>query len=61
MRKQLLCGVAAATIVTVLGGPSRAADLGVLTKAPPPVPTCEWCGFYVGANAGYGWRTMVDF
>jgi outer membrane immunogenic protein len=35
-----------------------AADLApaprLYTKAPPPSPTFNWTGFYVGAHGGYG-------
>jgi outer membrane immunogenic protein len=56
MRKQLLCGVAAATIATFFGGPVSAADLQLVRKA-PPLPECDWCGFYVGGHVGYGWSS----
>ncbi len=34
-----------------------AADLGArpYTKAPIADPAYDWSGFYIGANAGYGW------
>jgi outer membrane immunogenic protein len=42
-----------------LATPASAADLPArtYTKAPPPVvaPIYNWGGFYIGANAGYGW------
>ena len=48
----------AAAIVVALGGPAFAADLPI-RSAPPsmlsPVSAYNWTGFYVGANAGYGW------
>lgn len=38
--------------------PAMASDLPVRAvpayKAPVMAPSCQWCGFYVGANAGYG-------
>lgn len=39
----------------LIGTPAFAADIAA--KAPPanPVPVNSWAGFYVGANAGYGW------
>jgi outer membrane immunogenic protein len=45
-----------ATLIAALGSvvaiPALAADLPV--KAPPlPMPVCNWCGFYVGLNAGW--------
>src|SRR3954453_2753812 len=53
----LSAGVAAAAL-TVSG--AFAADLP--TRAPPPapfvaaIPIFTWTGFYVGLNAGWGWR-----
>jgi outer membrane immunogenic protein len=41
----------------LLALPALAADLKPVYKAPPPVPVCAWCGFYVGANAGYTWSS----
>ena len=49
--KKLLLTTAAFGFVAL---PAMAADLPVY-KAPLPVPVCVWCGFYVGANAGYTW------
>jgi outer membrane immunogenic protein len=37
--------------------PAFAADLAPLYRAPPPSPTCIWCGLYVGVNTGYGWSS----
>jgi outer membrane immunogenic protein len=42
-----------------MAAPASAADLAArpYTKAPPPMiaPIYDWSGFYIGANAGYGW------
>ena len=62
MRKILLSGVCAATLVAA---PAFAADLGVMPmKAPPPVaaPVFTWTGLYVGANSGGAWshNTLSD-
>jgi outer membrane immunogenic protein len=44
----------AATMASLSVAPAFAADMPL--KAPPrPVVTCNWCGFYLGANVGYGW------
>lgn len=55
MRKLLLV---TAGFVAV-AAPAAAADLAArpYTKAPPPMvaPVYDWTGFYIGANAGYGW------
>jgi outer membrane immunogenic protein len=45
--------IVAAMSFTALVAPAMAADLYV--KAPPPAPACVWCGFYIGATAGYTW------
>jgi outer membrane immunogenic protein len=45
-----------AVIAALIGTPALAADMAV--KAAPPAPAAapySWTGFYVGANAGYGW------
>jgi hypothetical protein len=36
---------------------ASAADLRVVTKAPPPLPppVQDWSGVYVGVEGGYGW------
>jgi outer membrane immunogenic protein len=51
MKKLLFTTVA----FSLLALPAMAADLVPIYKAPPPVPVCAWCGFYVGVNAGYTW------
>ena len=55
MRKQLLCGVAAAAITIAVSGPVAAADLTLKAARPAPPPACMWCGLYVGGHIGYGW------
>jgi outer membrane immunogenic protein len=44
-------GVLAATF---LSGAALAADMP-MKAPPPPVPVCNWCGFYVGINGGGAW------
>lgn len=46
--------VALLFLVGVNDNAARAADLPV--KAPVALPVYSWSGFYVGGNAGYGWR-----
>jgi outer membrane immunogenic protein len=53
MKKSLLATVA----FGLLAVPAMAADLAPVYKAPPAVPVCLWCGFYVGVNAGYTWNS----
>jgi outer membrane immunogenic protein len=47
----------AIAVIALIGAPAFAADMAV--KAPPPAPApaaYDWSGFYIGANAGYGWN-----
>ena len=59
MKKYLLASVAALGLVAA--GAASAADLpsrkGPIA-APVYVPAFSWTGFYVGANAGYGWGNV---
>jgi outer membrane immunogenic protein len=60
--KKILLGVVATVALAV---PALAADLPVRTYTKAPVivdPGYNWTGFYVGANAGYGWEnTATDY
>jgi outer membrane immunogenic protein len=55
MRKFLLSGLAFGALAL----PAMAADMAPaplpVYKAPVPVAICNWCGWYIGANAGYAW------
>jgi outer membrane immunogenic protein len=59
MKKRLLL-LAGTAAVTVSVSSAFAADLPVRTAPPAPmiaaVPIFTWTGFYVGVNAGWGWR-----
>ncbi|MFG1377143.1 outer membrane protein [Xanthobacter autotrophicus] len=61
MRSRLL---ASATLLAgvVLAAPAVAADLSGRYPAPyvQPVAAFTWTGFYIGANAGYGWGSTVN-
>ena len=59
MKKYLLASVAALGILAA--GAASAADLPSRkgpVVAPAYVPVFTWTGFYVGANAGYGWGNV---
>ena len=52
MKKLFLSGLAFAALI----GPAAAADMAPYYKE-VPAPACVWCGFYLGANAGYAWSS----
>ncbi|MDI4658654.1 outer membrane protein [Xanthobacter autotrophicus] len=59
------CALPAIALAALLSaGPAAAADLG--RPVPPsipagvPAPVFSWTGFYIGANAGYGWGSGQD-
>lgn len=60
MRISLLAS-AAALVGLGLAAPAAAADMSGRYPAPyvQPVPVFTWTGFYVGANAGYGWGSST--
>jgi outer membrane immunogenic protein len=61
MKKLLTGSVAAAALVSA--SMAYAADLPVYKAPPAPLcPTCNWSGFYIGANAGgsLGWDRSSD-
>lgn len=49
-----------ATAMLALSLDARAADLAPITKASPVAAIYSWTGFYLGANAGYGWARNTD-
>src|SRR5262245_21964830 len=59
---RLSIAAAAAVSAIALTQIASAADLPRKAPAPPPPPVYSWTGFYVGGNAGYGWKdTTVTF
>jgi high affinity Mn2+ porin len=54
VRKALLAGMA---VLALASGIARAADEPVPTKAPPPLPSFDWTGFYVGGHFGSAFGT----
>jgi outer membrane immunogenic protein len=47
--------LAAAVLSLSIPVASRAADMPIVAKAPPPPPILSWTGCYLGAHAGGGW------
>ncbi|MCS0493809.1 porin family protein [Ancylobacter sp. MQZ15Z-1] len=57
MKRSILAGLG---LVALISAPAAAADLGYPAPAAPAyeaVMPFTWTGFYIGANAGYGWGT----
>jgi outer membrane immunogenic protein len=50
MKKLLVAGAALAALI---GTPAFAADMALKAAPPPGPPPCVWCGWYIGANAGW--------
>jgi outer membrane immunogenic protein len=51
MKRIFLSGLALGALMA----PAAAADMAPYFKAPEPA--CVWCGWYIGANAGYAWSS----
>ena len=47
--------VGAIAVGALIAGPALAADLPVKAPLAPALAPFSWTGFYIGANAGYGW------
>jgi outer membrane immunogenic protein len=54
MKAFVLSGLAFGALIA----PAIAADIAPYYKD-VPAPICGWCGFYVGANAGYAWSNAA--
>ena len=59
MNRIVLCGAVVSLLAAM---PAAAADVARPQPAAPaplvvPQPVFSWTGFYIGANAGYGWGT----
>ena len=64
--KLLLIAVASLALAGVASAADLPAAQHTYTKAPKYVPTCTWCGWYVGVNGGGAWGggktgNLVDF
>ena len=55
--KRITISVLAFSALLIAAPLSNASAADLTFKAPPlpPPPVCTWCGFYIGANAGYSW------
>ncbi len=53
------------SLLLAMAASAAAADLpstkGEPIYAPPPPPVFSWTGFYIGAQAGYGWGHKSDY
>jgi outer membrane immunogenic protein len=48
----------AALLLFGLSAPAFAADMPLKAAPAVPVAGCNWCGFYMGVHAGYGWSEV---
>jgi outer membrane immunogenic protein len=54
--------IAGAAALSFVSATAMAADLPMVTKAPPRPIVYNWNGFYLGVHGGYGWgREAVNF
>jgi len=60
MMRRVITTLAVAGAIAAGAQAARAADLPMVTKAPPPIVLFDWTGFYIGANIGYSWSD-TDF
>jgi outer membrane immunogenic protein len=63
MSRQSIVWFAACAFALCAAETAAAADLpaaGPVYKAPPAAAPYDWTGFYIGANAGYGWADPRD-
>ena len=58
MRSELKICLLSAVGLALTSIPGLAADIPVKGPIAPAVPVFTWTGFYVGANAGYGWGRL---
>jgi len=60
MMRRVITTLAVAGAIAAGAQAARAADLPMVTKAPPPVVLFDWTGFYIGVNGGYGNAAFED-
>lgn len=48
-----------AILALLMATPLSSASAADMSPTLPAAPTCIWCGWYIGANGGYGWSSMT--